>query len=39
VAEIRGDPMLEDLVLDPRFVQMIRSEEAADEAQAAGKSP
>jgi tetratricopeptide (TPR) repeat protein/TolB-like protein len=37
IPEVTGDPMLAQLVTDPVFLAMIRSEEAADEAQAAGK--
>lgn len=39
LSEIRGDPMLSDLITDPVFLAMVRSEGAADEARAAGNTP
>jgi tetratricopeptide (TPR) repeat protein len=39
IAEIRGDPMLKELTEDPRFLEMVHNEMAAEGAQAAGKAP
>ncbi len=39
IAEIRGDPLLSELVVDPVFLAMISTEEAAEEARAAEHSP